>query len=246
MTSSRSGRTGQPLWGLIVDELAQEIVEDQLPPGTKLPVEADLMERFGVSRFTLRRAMGVLEERGLIRVEQGRGTFVHDDVIHYRISQHISFSENLREQGKEPKLRELAIKIVKPPAPVRDDLRLGPRERTVRLSTLNFADDIVVSVSDNYYPEALFPDFADRWRRLRSLVKTYEAFGFVNYERVATAFSARLPTPDEARQLRQPPSRPVIVTRKIDAASDGRRICYGQSLWSADRVEMFFGAPFSA
>ena len=68
MTSSRSGRTGQPLWGLIVDELAQEIVEDQLPPGTKLPVEADLMERFGVSRFTLRRAMGVLEERGLIFV----------------------------------------------------------------------------------------------------------------------------------------------------------------------------------
>ena len=245
MTKSPAGQTGQPLWGRIVDELAEEIVAGQVAPGTKLPTEIDLMARFGVSRFTLRRAMGVLEQRGLVRVEQGRGTFVHDGVIHYRISQHVSFSENLREQGKEPTLRELALDIVKPAKHVRAALDLDARQKAVRLTTLSFADDVVVSLSDNFYPEALFSGFADQWRRLRSMVKTYEAYGFVDYRRLSTSFSARMPTPEEARQLRQPASRPVIAIRKIDASSDGCRICYGESLWSADRVEMYVGEPFS-
>ena len=241
MTSSQSGRTGQPLWGQIVDELALEIIDQQIAPGTKLPTEADLMVRFGVSRFTLRRAMGVLEERGLVRVEQGRGTFVHDGAVHYRISQHISFSENLREQGKEPKLRDIALDVIKPVKEVRAVLNLHSGDKVICHTVLSFSDDTVIAFSMNYFPEALFSDFAFHWRRLRSMIKTYEAHGFVDYQRLSTSFSARMPTPDEARQLRQPVSRPIIVTRKIDASSDGRRICYGETQWSADRVNMYVG-----
>ena len=243
MTSPHVKRTGQPLWGQIVDQLAQEIIDQQIAPGTRLPTETDLMARFGVSRFTLRRAMGVLEDRGLVRVEQGRGTFVHDGAVHYRISQHISFSENLREQGKEPKQREIALDVIRPTKDVRAALDLPAGSKVIRHTTLSFADDVVVAFSNNYFPASLFPAFADHWRAQQSMIKTYEAHGFVDYRRLSTAFSARMPTPEEARQLRQPASRPVIVTRKIDASGDGRRIGYGETLWSADRVAMYVGEP---
>ncbi|PJI51733.1 hypothetical protein CTI14_54570, partial [Methylobacterium radiotolerans] len=46
------------------------------PPDEKLPSEPELCERFGVSRITVRRAVADLEGLGIVRRQQGRGTFV--------------------------------------------------------------------------------------------------------------------------------------------------------------------------
>jgi GntR family transcriptional regulator len=58
------------------DELARRITQGQLPPGAKLPSEPDLAAEMGVSRATLRDALRILEEDGLVRRVQGSGTYV--------------------------------------------------------------------------------------------------------------------------------------------------------------------------
>ncbi|MFE7467432.1 GntR family transcriptional regulator [Streptomyces sp. NPDC057499] len=58
------------------DALAADIATGRLAPGSRVPSEAELCERFGVARETARRAMRVLRERGLVRTEWGRGSFV--------------------------------------------------------------------------------------------------------------------------------------------------------------------------
>jgi GntR family galactonate operon transcriptional repressor len=60
----------------VVEELADEIVRGALPDGDVLPTEPVLCEQFGFSRTVIREALKMLEERGLVRVEQGRGTTV--------------------------------------------------------------------------------------------------------------------------------------------------------------------------
>ncbi|MEU6954469.1 GntR family transcriptional regulator [Streptomyces sp. NPDC045714] len=60
----------------VLDALAAEIKAGKIRPGEKIPSEADLVQRFGVARMTARRAVGVLRERGLVRTEWGKGTFV--------------------------------------------------------------------------------------------------------------------------------------------------------------------------
>lgn len=60
----------------VVEELANEIIRGSLPQGEILPTEPVLCERFGFSRTVIREALKMLEERGLVRVEQGRGTTV--------------------------------------------------------------------------------------------------------------------------------------------------------------------------
>ena len=88
MTSSKPSaapfvdRDGRGSWRpgrlatVVVDTLAHEIVSGQLATGDLLPIEPALCARFGFSRTVIREGVKLLEERGLVVVEQGRGTKV--------------------------------------------------------------------------------------------------------------------------------------------------------------------------
>jgi DNA-binding FadR family transcriptional regulator len=75
-------RDRKPPWrparfaSVVVEELAEAIVGGALAEGDVLPTEPALCEQFGFSRTVIREALKMLEERGLVRVEQGRGTTV--------------------------------------------------------------------------------------------------------------------------------------------------------------------------
>ncbi len=61
---------------VVVEELAQQIISGALAEDDVLPNEPALCEQFGFSRTVIREGLKLLEERGLVRVEQGRGTTV--------------------------------------------------------------------------------------------------------------------------------------------------------------------------
>jgi DNA-binding FadR family transcriptional regulator len=61
----------------VAGHLLHDITEGVYPPGTRLPPEPVLAAEAGVSRLTLREAVKSLGQRGVLRVEQGRGTFVN-------------------------------------------------------------------------------------------------------------------------------------------------------------------------
>ncbi len=88
-------KAGIALWQQLEQSLAQEIASGALPAGSQLPPEPELMARYQVSRFTVRQAIASLEHRGLVRAEQGRGTFVQANLLTYPISQRTRFSRNL-------------------------------------------------------------------------------------------------------------------------------------------------------
>jgi len=65
-----------PMFRQIAWELERQIAQGELPPGRKLPDERHLAQRFGVSRVTIRKALGILEQDGLIIRSRAKGTFV--------------------------------------------------------------------------------------------------------------------------------------------------------------------------
>lgn len=73
VASKRSFRRGR-LSEQVVAELERTILEEYPEPGTRLPKEAVLADRFRVSRIVIREAMKILEERGVVQVRAGRGT----------------------------------------------------------------------------------------------------------------------------------------------------------------------------
>jgi DNA-binding FadR family transcriptional regulator len=68
--SFRNGRLSEQ----VLQEMQRLIIEEYPAPGSRLPKEAELAEKFQVSRIVIREAMKILEDRGMVEVRAGRGT----------------------------------------------------------------------------------------------------------------------------------------------------------------------------
>ena len=101
---------GIALWRQIVHAIEQDITDGTLAPGARLPTEAALSAHFGVNRHTVRHALEELSRAGMVQVEQGRGSFVAEDVLDYAISDRTRFSEWIRAHNKEPGGRVLDLR----------------------------------------------------------------------------------------------------------------------------------------
>ncbi|RWJ43144.1 phosphonate metabolism transcriptional regulator PhnF [Mesorhizobium sp.] len=231
-------KPGPVVWKQIEEVLADELMAGRYPPGSKLPTEPELMARFSVGRHTLRQTMAGLEAKGLVRIEQGRGTFVHDEIVHYRISERTRFSQNLLDQQRDPANRVVSTREILPPDAVRDALKLSAGEMVTQIDVDSFANDVIIAAADVYFPAARFPNVASVYAELGSTTKTYEKYGIGDYVRLSTRISSRPPTEDEARRLLQPVSRSLLITRKTDVDLSGSPISYSETRWCADRVEL--------
>src|SRR5246127_1208929 len=95
--------------------LKAQIVERQLPPGSRLPTERDLIERSGLSRVTVRAAVGTLEDEGWLIRRQGLGTFVAEPVKQELGSGVRTIAEVLVSRGVTPRVEVLSHGVVSAP-----------------------------------------------------------------------------------------------------------------------------------
>jgi GntR family transcriptional regulator len=95
-----------PLYAQIAQALEHEIAQGRLAPSTRLPSESELMQRFGVSRITVRGAIASLAKAGVVEARQGKGTFVAGRIVRHGLDQLTSFYDAMRSQGLRPE-REL-------------------------------------------------------------------------------------------------------------------------------------------
>src|ERR1700720_2525420 len=76
----RVSRGSVPATIQLAELLKAQILEQRLSPGSRLPTEQELIERSGLSRVTVRAAVGILEDEGWLIRRQGLGTFVAESV----------------------------------------------------------------------------------------------------------------------------------------------------------------------
>lgn len=125
---SRS-RARRPLSDEIRDAIVTDfITSGAVPPGERLPTEAELCERYSVSRITVRAALRGLQATGLITVRQGHGSTVlpRTDTITSGLDRLCSFDTFARDSGRS--VETGALEIVETPADGEVAGRLGISE----------------------------------------------------------------------------------------------------------------------
>src|ERR1700757_493948 len=101
MATQGRARGGYSAWRLIAEELRRDIVTGSKAPGTKLPSEGELAERFGVHRNTVRQAVAALAADHLVVSRRGSGPFVAEHtVLVPRIGPRTRLSDSLGGRGR--------------------------------------------------------------------------------------------------------------------------------------------------
>jgi GntR family transcriptional regulator, phosphonate transport system regulatory protein len=229
---------GVALWRQIFGEVEREIAGGRHPPGSRLPTEQAFTARFGVNRHTVRRAMEELEAAGLVRVEQGRGTFVAEDVLDYRLGARTRFTEVIRRQNREPSGRILRVAEVAADAAVASALGIGRGQPVVKAERLGLVDGRPVVVGTHFFPAARFPRIAAELAADPSVTRALAAGGVPDYRRRTTRVTARMPTPDEAALLQQSRTRPVLAAETVNTDPEGAPVEAGWSCYAAGRVQI--------
>lgn len=226
-----------PLWRQIAADLEGAIERGDYAPGDALPTALELSERLGVHRHTVRQAFRFLAEEGRVSVEQGRGTFVTNHRIPYRVGRQVSFRSNFAASGLSTKMTILeCTQVMGDSAP---QLPCDPDARLWCIRTLGEAGGKPVSISTHYLLVARFADFPERLAQAGgSISAAFSAYGIARYERLETRIHAGAASEIEARLLNIAAASPVLHTSGLDGTDNGEALQMVASTFVGDAIEI--------
>jgi GntR family phosphonate transport system transcriptional regulator len=234
---------GVSLWRQIVSRLEGAIAGGQLTAGARLPTESDLAQAFAVNRHTIRRAMEELATRGLVRVEQGRGSFVAEEVVEYPLGSRTRFSEIIRAQSREPSGRIIRIVEIQAEGRVAELLKLRRGRAVVVADRLSFANGRAITLGTHHFPAHRFSRIAGMLAENPSITAALAASGVPDYRRQVTRITARMPTLEEAQLLGQARTRPVLLTEAVNVDPEGIPVETSISRYAAGRTQLVVESP---
>jgi GntR family transcriptional regulator len=202
-------------------EILRKLAQQDLPPGSPIPSERDLAEQYGVSRLTVRAAVGQLVSEGLLARARGRGTFTAQRRMEAQLYLE-SFTDDMRRRGHEPGTEVLSCAHELPPPAAAAALGLEPTDSAYRLFRLRRADGTPLAVERGWYNASRLPGLLDLdlTRSLYTLMA--EHFG-VQLSHGRQTVWAEAADRDTARMLGVRTGSPVLVFRRISTA-DGEAI----------------------
>ena len=212
-----------------------------------LPSEHDLARRFGVSRVTIRRALGLLERSGLVSRQRGRGTMVNPPKITRWLSPRYPFEEDLRRQGVrfETRILEYTPRHL-PPAPIPERLRLPPGSAVGFLALQRLVDDRIICLDRRY----LAPDIAARFDPQMITDRTVAAvLHDLAGQPIASAdwTTEIVAAPREvALPLGVAPGVLILTNMGTEYLPDGRPIQVHAMCYRIDRVRFQFAVNYAA
>ena len=238
--SGLSRQEGVALWRQIARTLESEIAGGGHVPGERLPTEAQFSARFRVNRHTVRRALEELSRSGLVRVEQGRGSFVAEDLLAYRVQPRTRFNEWIRCHAMEPSGQALDLGEIAADDAVAAGLGLAAGAPVVRYERLGLADGRPVCLATHHFPLARLPGLTAALGACPGISEALARVGVSDYRRKVTRVTARMPQPREADLLHVPRNRPLLAAENVNVDQDGAVIEFCLARYPTPRVQIVF------
>ena len=152
--------SGIPLYIQIRERVLEQIKNNEIRMGDKLPAEEEIARESGVSRLTVRRAMDDLVADGLLQRIRGKGTFVVSRRMTRHYSRLTSFYEEAAEQGLKPSSRLLSFAIVSAPPEIAGRLDTASSAQVYAIKRLRILDSHPIAVHQLYIPCDLLKQLA--------------------------------------------------------------------------------------
>lgn len=224
-----------PLYVQISESLLERIEAGELAPGTRLPPERELSEMLGVNRLTLRRALRVLEQQGLLTRLQGKGTYVAEPKIEREAGRLVSFTRGMSRRGYSVGTRLISLEQRPVEAALARELKLpasAPVYAILRLKTLNREPVLIERYT---IPVRRFPALDHFDLEARSIYDILHAEYGVTILRARQSLEPVAADEFDASLLGIAEGSPLMLERRLSFDQDGEPVEHGRDLYRGDR-----------
>lgn len=229
---------GVALWRQISDRIRANILAGLYDGTGMVPAETALAQEFGVNRHTVRAALAALQQEGIVRAAQGRGTMITQrDKFDFPIGRRTRFTEGIGEQARDLKAILLSSSREVATSELIGRLQLAQGDEVLRLDGVRKADGRAVSRSTMWFPAERFVGIDKAFAETGSITRALSACGVDDYLRDVTEISAVHAEPDDVAHLELTPGAIVLVTRALNTDAQGRPIQFAVTRFPADRVQ---------
>ncbi|WP_225888147.1 GntR family transcriptional regulator [Myxococcus xanthus] len=229
-------RESNPLYAKVELTLASEIAAGVLPPRSQLPTEDRLIERFGVSRTTVRKAIENLVARGLVEIRRGVGTFVAQPKIIQELTELTGFVEDMQALGRTPTARLLDSQIVPAEADVARQLAVSPGSLVMRIQRVRLADGLAMSFDETYLPRELGEKIVTHDLETEPIFALLEERYHLPLIEAEYRLEAITATPTVAQALAVEPGNPVFLIERTSYTEGSRPIDYERLHYRGDLI----------
>ncbi|WP_344820541.1 GntR family transcriptional regulator [Nonomuraea africana] len=230
----------------MASDLRRAIYSGDLGPGAQLPTEATLQDKYGVSRNTVRLALGELVNEGLVTRAPRRGTVVRDrrPLLMYPQRElapqptgevREAFAYAVSQEGREPS-QLIEVQIVSPVEEIASRLELSDADLAVVRRRLRFVDGQPYNTNDSYFPRDIVrgSEIEQPGDIARGANRVLEELGH-GQVRVVDDIMARMPNQAEAERLQLELGTPVVVYIRVGYDSGDTPVRVAVSVLPADK-----------
>lgn len=220
----------------IADELRRRVESGELGAGRLLPSESELSGAYGVSRVTVRKALDLLRDEGLIDARQGFGWFVATDPVRQALGRLGTIEEQLEQLGVGSERRVVGFRFVTAPARVRQVLG---SDAVLEVRRVNLADGQPFARVTVWCPEELGSRLS---RADVEKAPFYELVGVAIGGATQTIGAAAANAAD-AELLAVPVGSPVLRCERVTRDVDDTPLLVSEHIFPAHRTEFVVDLP---
>src|SRR6516164_4018661 len=213
----------RPVHISIRDDLRMRLNAGEWAAGDRLPSETELAARYGVARMTIRQAIGALASDGAVIRRQGLGTFAADRRPTRTADLLLSFTEEMRRQGRQVETILISAAVEQPPPAAREALRAGPSAAAVAVRRVRLVDGCPIVVQNSWLPYARFAGLDADPLLDGSLYARLEAQYGVRIMRARQSITAAAVMDCLARMIRTPYRASSIAYREPSSSGSASR-----------------------
>ncbi|MBI5565063.1 MAG: GntR family transcriptional regulator [Chloroflexi bacterium] len=234
-SASIDKQSHEPAYLQLANLLRQNVATGALRPGDQLPSESQLCDRYGVSPMTVRRAINLLVDQGVVVAEQGRGTFVKP-VAMGAASFQLAELQTLLSDPEHTSVRLLETRIITADERIARKLAIPIGQRTIYIRRLLRMDNEPVF----YHREYLIYDptrpIVESEMEVTALQRLFSGAGETILKRGDLSVEATILTDEESRLLCAPQPMAAFCLEHLFYDFDDKPISWGWFIGRADRL----------
>ena len=213
-----------PAYLQVYNKIKGMIQDGTYPISTFLPPESELEEMFHVSRTTVRKAIKMLSDDGIVTVRQGSGTIINGNRTTQNYNKVNSVTESLKRKGYKVTTASMLIEVFPASLALAKELEIPINEKLARVQRIQCANGTPVSIMTNYIPYALVPGIEQYQNQFVGLYQFLEDTYHLEIEYSHDKIYAKTADFFEAQALQVEPKEALLVVHRISYGKK-RPIC---------------------